>query len=106
MCAMMQPGMFSTGGEDRRVHLWTIASDPSKTDSRELAMGHSALVQALLPVRDTSHKLVTAGADCKVNVWDLSSERIVNKMRVSNSVYHLHRTEYPSCVLLEVRKTT
>ena len=46
--------------------------------------------------------LVVAGADCCVNVWDLQSERPVRTLRTSNSVYQLHRTNRPECVLLEV----
>ena len=70
---------------------------------RQLPVKHTALVQSLLPVRDTSHKLVTAGADCKVNIWELASERVVNTFKVSNSVYHIHRTDLPYGLLLEVR---
>ena len=102
MCTMMQPGRFATGGYDHRVHLWSIPSDVSKTTSEQIFVKHTALVHTLLPLRDTSHKLLTAGADCRVNVWDLSSQRVVNDTRVSNPVYHLHRTDNQHCVLLEV----
>lgn len=59
-------------------------------------------MQSLLPMRDTSHKLVSAGADCTVNVWDLSSERLVNTLKASNSVYQLHPSYSPFCTLWEV----
>ncbi|OBZ76194.1 hypothetical protein A0H81_03587 [Grifola frondosa] len=102
VCTMMQPRMFATGGYDHMVHLWTVTDDISGTSSAPLAIKHASLVQSLLAVRDTSHKLVSAGADCSVNIWDISSECVVNTLKVSNSVYHVHQAISPSCVLLEL----
>ncbi|EKM59664.1 uncharacterized protein PHACADRAFT_205891 [Phanerochaete carnosa HHB-10118-sp] len=102
VCAMMQPGAFATGGYDHRVHFWEMPADVSKATRRELQIKHSSCVQALLPVRDANHKLVTAGADCRVNIYELASERVVNTFKVSNPVYHLHDASFPYCVLLEV----
>lgn len=99
---MMQPGMFASGGYDHRVHLWEVPADISKSTARELQIKHSSCVQALLPVRDVSHKLATAGADCRVNIYELASERVVNTFKVSNPVYHLHNTDTPYAILLEV----
>ncbi|KIP12819.1 hypothetical protein PHLGIDRAFT_136398 [Phlebiopsis gigantea 11061_1 CR5-6] len=94
--------MFVTGGRDHRVHAWTIPEDPTKTSAQEISIKHTAMVQSLLPIRDTSHKLVTAGADCRVNIWDFASTRVVNTFKVSNSVFHLHSATIPYCTLLEV----
>lgn len=102
VCSMMQPLMFATGGYDHRVHLWDATKSVSQPSPTLLAITHSSLVQSLLPIRDTSHKLVSAGADCNVHLWDLSSERVVNTMKTSNSVYHVHGTSLPFCTLLEV----
>ncbi|PCH41439.1 hypothetical protein WOLCODRAFT_151482 [Wolfiporia cocos MD-104 SS10] len=67
-----------------------------------LFMKHNSVVQSLLPIRDTSHKLVSAGADCNVHFWDLSSQRVVNTIKTSNPVYHIHEATSPFCTLLEV----
>jgi WD40 repeat protein len=99
---MMQPFMFASGGHDHIVHLWDINADVSSASPRPLAIKHNSLVQSLLSIRDTSHKLVSAGADCNVHLWDLASERVVNTMKTSNSVYHAHETSSPFCTLLEV----
>lgn len=99
---MVQPLMFATGGYDHIVHLWDINADFSSATPRQLAIKHNSHIQSLLSLRDTSHKLVSAGADCNVHLWDLSSERIVNTMRTSNSVYHVHKTSSPFCTLSEV----
>lgn len=102
ICAMLQPGMFATGGYDHRVHLWEVPENVSKATARELAIRHTSCVHTLLPVRDVSRKLMTAGADCRVNVYELASERVVNAFKVSNPVYHLHDAGLPYSVLLEV----
>ena len=99
---MLQPGTFATGGYDHRVHLWEVPEDVSKATARELAIRHTSCVHTLLPVRDVSRKLVTAGADCRVNVYELASERVVNTFKVSNPVYHLHDVRLPYSILLEV----
>lgn len=103
--AMIHPSLFATGGYDHRVHLWTVPTDVSRTSSQQLAVKHRSLVQALLPIRDTSHKLITAGADCLVNIWDIPSERVANTFNTSNSPHQLHDTSLPFCVLLEVGGT-
>ena len=46
--------------------------------------------------------MTRAGADCRVNIFDLSSERAVHAMKTSNSVYQLHKVDSPNSVLLEV----
>lgn len=102
VCAMMQPLMFASGGQDHVVHLWTAEEDLASASPSQLAIKHNSVVQSLLPIRDTSHKLVSAGADNSVHVWDLSSERVVNTIRTSNSVFHAHPTSSPYCILLEV----
>lgn len=63
------------------------------------------MVQALLAVSDSSEKLLTAGADCVINVWDVHSERLVNTLNISNSPYQVHATDLPSCALFEVSFT-
>ncbi|KAI0069001.1 hypothetical protein BV25DRAFT_1910723 [Artomyces pyxidatus] len=100
--AMTEPGTFASGGFDHAVHLWSLDESASKAHARPLAIRHTSLVQSLIPIRDTSRKLMTAGADCNVHLWDLSSERVVNTMKTSNSAFHVHATPLPYCVLLEV----
>ncbi|GJE84668.1 WD40 repeat-like protein [Phanerochaete sordida] len=102
VCAMLQPGAFATGGYDHKVHLWNAPGDVTQATARELPLRHSACVHALLPVRDTSHKLLSAGADCRVGVYELASERVVHAFKVSNAVYHLHDAGLPYCALFEV----
>lgn len=99
---MMQPQSFVTGGYDHVVHAWTVKEDSTSASPSQLTIKHTAPVQSLLPIRDTSHKLISAGADTNVHVWDFSSERIVNTMKTSNSVFHAHSTLSPYCTLLEV----
>ncbi|CDO74059.1 hypothetical protein BN946_scf185043.g109 [Trametes cinnabarina] len=101
VCAMMQPDMFATGGYDHFVHLWSISAGRPPTPSAPLALKHTSVVQSLLAIRDTSRKLITASADCSVNIFDLASERVVNTLRLSNSVYHVHPTVSQFCILLE-----
>jgi WD40 repeat protein len=94
--------MFASGGYDHGVHLWTLKDDLSSASPLQLAIKHNSVVQSLVPIRDTSHKLVSASADNNVHIWDLSSERIVNTVKTSNSVFHAHPTSSPFCILLEV----
>ncbi len=105
VCAMMQPGAFATGGYDHLVNLWSLPNevDSPPMPSAPLAIKHTSALHSLLPVRDTSHKLLTGGADCALGVYDLSSERTVNTMKLSNPIYHIHSVASPFCALLEVR---
>ncbi|GLB33619.1 putative WD40 repeats containing protein [Lyophyllum shimeji] len=102
VASMMQDLQFATGGYDHVVHLWEVKHDFSTASATPLAIKHTSQVQALLAIQDSSHKLVSAGADCNVHFWDLSSERVVNTLRTSNAPYHLHPTASPFCTLLEV----
>ncbi|KAL0949609.1 hypothetical protein HGRIS_009655 [Hohenbuehelia grisea] len=99
---MSQPLTFASGGHDHVVHLWDVKPDFSGATARHLPIKHNSVVQCLTPVKDTSHKLISCGADCLVNIYDLSSERVVNTMRTSNSVYRAHTLAPPFCTLLEV----
>lgn len=99
--ASMQPGTFVTGGYDHLVHLWSLSDDYNATSS-PLAIKHTSMIQSLLAIRDTSDKLLSGSADCSVSVYDLTSERVVNLLKLSNSVYHVHAAISPSCMLLEV----
>nr|VWO96881.1 Heterotrimeric G-protein beta subunit [Ganoderma boninense] len=104
VCAMMQPGIFATGGYDHLVNLWTLPNEGNAppTPSAPLAIKHSSAIHSILPVRDTSHKLLTGSADCSLAIYDLSSERTVNALKLSNPVYHVHGVESPFCALLEL----
>ena len=106
MCGMMQPGSFAVGGYDHIVNVWSLPDEHNArpVKSEPLAIKHTSAIHTLLPVRDTSHKLLTGGADCTVSVYDLSSERTVNTLKLSNPIYHLHPVESPHCVLIEVFK--
>ncbi|KAI5120506.1 hypothetical protein M0805_000091 [Coniferiporia weirii] len=93
---------FVSAGYDHIVHLWSLdASLSSPPISGVLNVRHTSTVQSLLAVSDTSPKLLSAGADCYVHVYDLPSERTLSTIRTSNSVYQLHSAG-PECVLLEV----
>ncbi|KAJ7781429.1 WD40-repeat-containing domain protein [Mycena metata] len=94
--------MFASGGYDHCVHLWSVKADLSSASPTTLSIKHNSQIQSLLAIHDSSHKLVSAGADCSVNIWDLSSERVVHSLKTSNSVYHAHPTTSPFCTLLEV----
>jgi WD40 repeat protein len=72
---MLQVDMFASGGYDHAIHAWKMKEDMLPT-AETLAFNHTSVVQALLPVRDTSHKLISGGADCMMQVFDLSSERV------------------------------
>lgn len=102
VCTMMHSMMFASGGYDHAVHLWDASQDVSRPTATPLAIRHTSTVQTLLAIRDTSHKLVSGGADCNVHIYDLSSERVVNTLKPSNSVYHAHEAISPFCTLLEV----
>lgn len=84
------------------VHLWDASQDVSRLIPTPLAIRHTSTVQTLLAIHDTSHKLVSGGADCNVHIYDISSERTVNTLKLSNSVYHAHEAVSPFCTLLEV----
>ncbi|KAH9938390.1 WD40-repeat-containing domain protein [Fomitopsis serialis] len=99
---MQHSMMFASGGYDHVVHLWDASRDVSRPSPTPLAIKHTSTVQSLLAIRDTSHKLVSSGADCNVHIYDLSSERVVNTLKTSNSVYHAHEALSPFCTLLEV----
>ncbi|KAI1792923.1 hypothetical protein LXA43DRAFT_886707 [Ganoderma leucocontextum] len=100
----MQPGVFATGGYDHIVNLWTLPneSDSPPVPSAPLAIKHTSAIHSLLPVRDTSHKLLTGGADCALGIYDLSSERTVSTLKLSNPIYHVHSVASPFCALLEL----
>jgi hypothetical protein len=101
---MMQPLSFATGGVDHAIHIWNVDRNLQATCSASpLAIKHTSKILSLLPIRDSSHKLVSSGADCKVNVYDLSSERVVNMIMLSNPGFHIHRLENPSTILFQVR---
>lgn len=102
VCAMLQPFAFASGGHDHVVHYWQMEDDFSSVSSELLPVKHGAVIQSLLAIRDTSHKLVTASADCNVHIFDLSSEHVAHTLKLSNSVYHIHKTATPFCVLLGV----
>ncbi|KAH7903810.1 WD40-repeat-containing domain protein, partial [Hygrophoropsis aurantiaca] len=102
LTAMMQDLMFASGGYDHSVHLWTFSEDLSNASPVLLAIKHTAVIHSLLSIRDTSRKLISAGADCNVQLWDLSAERATHKIRMSNIPYHVHGTTSPFCTLLEV----
>ncbi|KAJ7047548.1 WD40-repeat-containing domain protein [Mycena alexandri] len=102
VASMIHPLMFASGGYDHCVHLWSVKADLSSASPTALSIKHNSQIQSLLAIHDSSHKLVSAGADCSVNIWDLSSERVVHSLKTSNSVYHAHPTTSPFCTLLEV----
>ncbi|KAH7920264.1 hypothetical protein BV22DRAFT_1021517 [Leucogyrophana mollusca] len=102
LTTMMQPLMFASGGYDHAVHIWAFKEDLSNASPVLLSIKHTSAVHSLLPIRDTSHKLISAGADCNVRLWDLSAERVLNTLKPSNTPYHAHATESPFCTLLEV----
>ncbi|TRM68274.1 WD40-repeat-containing domain protein [Schizophyllum amplum] len=102
VCALPQPLTFATGGYDHSIHLWQLDRTLSCSPRILSVIRHASTVQALLPLHDKSSKLITAGADSVVNVYDLPSERVINTFKASVSVYHLHPTSFASCALLEV----
>ncbi|KAG6378453.1 hypothetical protein JVT61DRAFT_12708 [Boletus reticuloceps] len=102
MTSLMSPLKFASGGYDHRVHLWDIAQDLSGASGVELAIKHTSLIHSLLPVMDTSHKLVSVGADCDVPIYDMSAERVEQTLKTSCTPYHAHKIDSRSCTLLEV----
>ena len=102
LCALPQPLAFASGGYDHSVYIHQLDHSLTSTPRLLSALKHNSVVQALLPLHDQSSKLITAGADSVVNVYDMPSERVVNTFKTSVSVYHLHQTCFPSCALLEV----
>jgi WD40 repeat protein len=72
---LLHPHMFATGGFDHTVHLWNMKEEADPVCGPPLAIKHTAMVQSLLSIRDSSQKLLSAGADCKVHVYDLAAER-------------------------------
>ncbi|KAI0721890.1 WD40-repeat-containing domain protein [Cerioporus squamosus] len=98
---MGQAGTFATGGYDHVVHHWSLSAEQDAT-STPLAIRHTSTVQSLLELRDTSDKLLSGSADCSVSVYDVAAERVVNLLKLSNSVYQVHAAPSPFCALLEV----
>ncbi|KAG7445870.1 WD40 repeat-like protein [Guyanagaster necrorhizus] len=94
--------MFATGGYDHIIHLWEVKANFSAASPKALAMKHNSVVQSLLPICDTSHKLMSGGADCTINLYDLASERVVNTLKTSNIIYNSHTTISPFCTITEV----
>lgn len=81
---MLQPLKFATGGFDHAVHLWDINEELSASCGNPLVIKHTAPVHSLLSICDSSHKLLSAGADCTANVYDLSSERVSDMLSCIN----------------------
>lgn len=103
ICSMMQPLSFATGGTDHAIHIWNVDRNLQATCSGSpLMIKHTSLIYSLLPIQDSSHKLVSSGADRRVNVYDLSSERVVSTILLSNPGFHIHRLENPSTLLIQV----
>lgn len=100
--SLMSPLKFASGGYDHRVHLWDIAQDLSGASAVELAIKHASTVHSLLPIVDTSHKLVSVGADRDVHIYDLSAERVAQTLKMSCIPFHAHKTDSRFCTLLEV----
>jgi len=94
--------MFVSGGYDRTVQLWTVDESLSSARSLSLAIHHNSIVNSFATIKDTSLKVVSAGADCLVNIWDFASEHTIKTMRTSSMVYHVHSTVRPECILFEV----
>lgn len=84
------------------MHLWDLAHDLSGASAVELAIKHTSLIHSLLPIVDTSHKLVSVGADRDIPIYDLSAERVAHTLKVSCTPYHAHKTDSRSCTLFEV----
>ncbi|KAH0839660.1 hypothetical protein J3R83DRAFT_580 [Lanmaoa asiatica] len=101
MTSLMSPLKFASGGYDHRVHLWDIAQDLSGASAVELAIKHSSIVHSLLPIMDTSHKLISVGADRDVHIYDMSAERVTRTLKMSCIPHHAHKTDTLSCTLLE-----
>lgn len=102
LTTMLQPMKFASGGYDHQIHLWSMDDDLSRASSVQLAVRHTSMIHSLLPIRDTSHKLVSAGADRNIHFWDLCSERVARTLKTSNTPHNIHPTESPFCTLLEV----
>ncbi|KAN0097724.1 WD repeat-containing protein 48 [Tylopilus felleus] len=102
MTSLLSPLKFASGGYDHRVHLWDLAHDLSGASAVELAIKHTSLIHSLLPIVDTSHKLVSVGADRDIPIYDLSAERVAHTLKVSCTPYHAHKTDSRSCTLFEV----
>ncbi|TFK56107.1 hypothetical protein OE88DRAFT_1652714 [Heliocybe sulcata] len=104
VCPLHQPGAFAIGGYDHSIHLWFLRDATSLTYAKPslVSINQTSMIQSLLAIHDTSHKLISASADRSVHLWDMSSERVVRSLKLSNSVYHVHELENPFCNLLEV----
>ncbi|KAF8845686.1 hypothetical protein BDN67DRAFT_986812 [Paxillus ammoniavirescens] len=102
LAALTQPLKFASGGHDHRVHLWDVTQNLSGASTTELAIKHTAMINSLLPITDTSHKLASIGADCNIHLWDMSAERVAYSFKTSSIPYHAHKTDSPFCTLLEV----
>jgi len=102
ICSMMQPLSFATGGADHAIHIWNVDHDLQTTCSvSPLAITHTSSIYSLLPIRDSGYKLVSSGADCNVNVYDLLSERVINTIKLSNPAFHVHHSGNPSTLLIQ-----
>lgn len=93
---------FTSAGYDHVVQLWSLdTSFSSPPTSKVLRIHHSSVIHSMLVVEDGTPKLISAGADCCVNVYNLGAERTDYTIRTSNSVYQVHKTDRPECLLLE-----
>ncbi|KAF9221857.1 hypothetical protein BS17DRAFT_784080 [Gyrodon lividus] len=102
LAALTQPFKFASGGHDHRVHLWDVTQDLSGASAIGLPIKHTSMITSLLPVVDTSHKLISVGADCNIHLWDMSAERVAHSFKTSSIPYHVHKTDSRFCTLLEV----
>lgn len=94
---------FVSAGYDHVVQLWSLDTPfSSSPTSKVLRIHHSSVIQSMLVTEDGTPRLISAGADCCVNVHNLEEERTDYTIRTSNSVYQVHKTDRPECLLLEV----
>lgn len=94
---------FVSAGYDHVVQLWSLDfALTSPPISCILNVRHNSVIQSMLAIKEGPPKLLSAGADCTVNVYDLRSEHTEHTIRTSNSVYQIHSTDRSECFLLEV----
>ncbi|KAF9649641.1 WD40 repeat-like protein [Thelephora ganbajun] len=102
ICSMMQPLSFATGGADHAIHIWNVDHNLQIVYSESpLAVKHTSKIYSLLPIWDSSQKLVSSGADYNVNVYDLPSERVINIIKLSNPGFHIHHSGSLSTLLIQ-----